>query len=86
LRFSLARNPVTLQDRRQSIGQLHGWSEGVASTRLLLSFFLCSGASALCRLTAGQSLGYSGPLGFGRSAGEEVVRPGDVGLRRVAPV
>jgi hypothetical protein len=71
---------------QRSIGQLHGWSGGVASTRLLLGFFLRLRASALCRLAAGQSLGYSGPLGFGRGAGEEVVRPGDVGLRRVAPV
>jgi hypothetical protein len=86
LRFSFAHDPSTLRDRRQSVGQLHGWSEGVASTRLLLGFFLRPGASALCGFAAGLSLGYLGPLGFGRGAGEEVVRPGDVGLRRVAPV
>jgi hypothetical protein len=44
------------------------------------------GASSFCGLAAGQSLGYSSPLDFGRGAGEEVVWPRDVGLRRVAPV
>jgi hypothetical protein len=44
------------------------------------------GATAFCGLTAGQSLSYSNPLGFGCGAGEEVVRPRDVGLRRVTPV
>jgi hypothetical protein len=86
LRFAFAHNPATLRDRRQSIGQLHGWSGGVASTRLLLNFLLCQGASAFCGLAAGQSLGYLSPLGFGGGAGEEVVRSRDVGLWRVAPV
>jgi hypothetical protein len=33
-----------------------------------------------------QSLGYASPLCFDSGAGEEVVRPGDVGSRRVAAV
>jgi hypothetical protein len=84
--LSFAHNPATLRDRRQGVGQLHGRSGGVASTRLLLSFFLRQGASAFRGLAAGQSLGYSSPLGFGCGTGEEVVRPRDVGLRRVALV
>jgi hypothetical protein len=86
LRFAFAHNPVALRDRRQSIGQLHGRSGGVASTRLPLGFFLRQGASAFRGLAAGQSLGYSSPLGFGSGAREEVVQSWDVGLRRVAPV
>jgi hypothetical protein len=84
--FSFAHNPTTLRDRRQSVGQLHGWSEGVASTHLPLGSFLRQGASAFDGLAAGQCLSYSSPLGFSCGTGEEVVRPRDVGLRRVAPV
>jgi hypothetical protein len=84
--FSFAHNPATLRDRKQGISQLHGRSGGVASTRLLLGSFLRQGASAFYGLTAGQSLSYSSPLGFGCGAGEEVVRPRDVGLQRVASV
>jgi hypothetical protein len=73
LRFAFAHNPATLRDRRQSIGQLHRWSGGVASTRLSLGFFLRQGAFAFGGLAAGQSLGYSRPLGFDCGAGEEVV-------------
>jgi hypothetical protein len=40
LRFSLAHNPTTLRDRRQSFGQLHGWSGGVVPPRLPLGFLL----------------------------------------------
>jgi hypothetical protein len=86
LSFAFAHNPATLRDRRQSVGQLHGWSGGVASTRLPLGSFFRQGASAFGGLAAGQCLGYSSPLGFSCGAGEEVVRPRDVGLPRVAPV
>jgi hypothetical protein len=86
LRFPLAHNPTTLQDQRQSFGQLHGWSGGVVPPRLPLSFLLRQGASTFSGPAAGQRLGYSSPLGFDCSAGEEVVRPRDVGLWRVTPV
>jgi hypothetical protein len=86
LRLSFAHDSATLWDRGQGVGQLHGWSGGVASARLLLGFFLPQGASAFRGLAAGQSLGYLSPLGFGGSTGEEVVRPRDVELRRLAPV
>jgi hypothetical protein len=86
LRFAFAHNTAILRDRRQSVGQLHGWSGGVASTRLPLGFLLRQGASAFSALAAGQNLGYSSPLGFGGGVGEEVVRSRDVGLWRVPPV
>jgi hypothetical protein len=86
LRLSFAHDPTTLRDRGQGVSQLHGRSRGVASARLLLGFFIHQGASAFRGLAAGQSLDYLSSLGFGRGAGEEVVRPRDVGLRRVAPV
>jgi hypothetical protein len=69
LRLSFAHDSATLQDRGQGVYQLHRWSGGLASARLLLGFFLPQGASAFRGLTAGQSLGYSSPLGFGRALG-----------------
>jgi hypothetical protein len=86
LRFSFAHNPATLRDRRQGVGQLHGWSGGVAPSRIPLGFPSHQGASAFGGLAVGQCLGYSSPLGFGCGTGEEVVRPRDVGLWRVTPV
>jgi hypothetical protein len=86
LRFSFAHNPATLRDRRQGVGQLHGWSGGVTPSRLPLGFPFRQGTSAFSGLAAGQCLGYSSPLGFSYGAGEEVVRSRDVGLWRVAPV
>jgi hypothetical protein len=73
LRFPFARYPTTLRDRRQSFGQLHGWSGGVAPSRLPLGFPFSQGAPAFSGLAARQSLGYSSPLCFGRGAGEKVV-------------
>jgi hypothetical protein len=84
--FPLAHNPTTLRDRKQSFGQLHGWSGGVVSPRLPLGFLLRQGAPVLRGLAAVQSLGYSSPLCFGSSAGEKVVRARDVRLWRVAAV
>jgi hypothetical protein len=86
LRLSFVHDLATLWDRGQGVGQLHGRSGGVASAHLLLGFFLRQGAFAFRGLAAGQSLSYSIPLGFGRGAGEEVVRPRDVESWRVAPV
>jgi hypothetical protein len=86
LRFPFVRYPMTLRDRRHSFGQLHGWSGGVAPSRLPLGFPFRQGAPTFSGLAAGQSLGHSSPLRFGRSAGEKVLRLRDVGLRRVAPV
>jgi hypothetical protein len=51
--FPLAHHPMTLRDRRQSFGQLHGWSRGVVPPCFLLGFLLHPGASALCGLAAG---------------------------------
>jgi hypothetical protein len=84
--FPLAHNPTTLRDRRQSFGQLHGWSRRVVPPRLPLGFLLCQGVPVLRGLAAVQSLGYSSPLCFGSSIGGKVVRSWDVGLWRVAPV
>jgi hypothetical protein len=86
LRFLFARYPTTLRDRRQSFDQLHGWSGGVAPSRLPLGFPFSQGAPAFSGLATRQSLGYSSPLCFGRGAGVKVVWSRDVGLRRVAPV
>jgi hypothetical protein len=86
LRFPFARYPTTLWDRRQSFGQLHGWSRGVAPSRLPLGFPFCQGAPAFSGLAAGQSLGHSSPLRFSCGAGDKLVRSRDVGLRRVAAV
>jgi hypothetical protein len=86
LRFPLAHHPMTLRDRRQSFGQLHGWSGGVVPPRPSFGFLLRQGAPVLQGLTAVQSRSYSSPLCFGSSTGEKVVRPRDVGLRWVAAV
>jgi hypothetical protein len=84
--FPFAHNPTTLQDQRQSFGQLHGWSRGVVPSRLPLGFPLHQGAPAFSGLAAGQSLGYPSPLRFGCGAGEKLVRSRDVGLWTVALV
>jgi hypothetical protein len=86
LRFPFARYPTTLRDRRQSFGQLHEWSRGVAPSRLPLGFPFRQGAPAFNGLATGMSLGHSSPLHFGCGTGEKVVRSRDVGLRRVATV
>jgi hypothetical protein len=86
LRLPLAHHSMTLRDRRQSFGQLHGRSGGVVPSRLPFGFLLHQGASVLRGLAAVQSRSYSSPLCFGSGAGEKMVRPGDVGLRRVAAV
>jgi hypothetical protein len=53
LRFPFACYPTTLRDRRQSFDQLHGWSGGVAPSRLPLGFPFSQGAPAFSGLTAG---------------------------------
>jgi hypothetical protein len=52
LRFPFAHNPTTLQDRRQSFGQLHRWSGGVVPSRLPLGFPFHQGAPAFRGLAA----------------------------------
>jgi hypothetical protein len=84
--FPLPHQPTTLRYQRKSFGQLHGWLGGVVPSRLSFSFFLHLGALVLCGVAAMQSLGYASPLCFDSGAGEEVVRPGDVGSRWVAAV
>jgi hypothetical protein len=86
LRLSLAHYPTTLRHQGQSSGQLHGWSRGAVPSHLSFSFLLHLGALVLRGVAAMQSLGYASPLCFDSGAGEEVVRPGDVRLRRVAAV
>jgi hypothetical protein len=86
MRFSFAHYPTTLRDQRQSFGQLHGWSGGVVPSCLPFGFPFHQGAPAFSGLAVGQSLGCLSPFRFGCSAGEKVVRSGDVGLWWVAPV
>jgi hypothetical protein len=86
MRFPLVHYPMTLRDQRQSFGQLHGWSGGVAPSRHSFGFPFRQGAPAFSGLAAGQSLSSLSPLGFGCGAGEKVVRSRDVGLRWIASV
>jgi hypothetical protein len=80
LRFPFAHNPTTLRDRRQSFGQLHGWSEGVVPSRLPLGFPFRQGALAFRGVAARQCFGCSSSFCLCRGAGEE---GGPVGACRV---
>jgi hypothetical protein len=53
MRFPFAHHPTTLQDQRQSFGQLHGWSRGVVPSCLSFGFLFRQGAPAFSGLTAG---------------------------------
>jgi hypothetical protein len=69
MRFPFAHYPTTLQDQRQSFGQLHGWSGGVVTSRLPFGFPFRQGAPAFSGLAARQSLGCLIPLHFGCGTG-----------------
>jgi hypothetical protein len=86
LRLPLPHYPTTLRHQRHSVGQLHDWLGGVVSSRFSFSSFLCPGAHILYGPAAALSCSYTSPFGFYSGAGEEVVRPGDIGSRRVAAV
>jgi hypothetical protein len=82
----LPHYPATLRHQRQSVGQLHDWLGGVVPSRFFFSFFLRPGAHIFCGPAAALSCSYTSPFGFHSGAGEEVVRPGDIGSWRVAVV
>jgi hypothetical protein len=84
--LSLAHQLTALWYQRQSFGQLHGWPGGVVPSHLSLGFFLHQGALVFRGVAALQSLGYASPFCFDSGAGEEMVRPGDIGSRRIAAV
>jgi hypothetical protein len=86
LRLPLSHYPTTLRHQRQSVGQLHDWLGGVVPSRFSFSFLLRLGAHILCGPAAALSCSYASPFGFYSGAGEEVVRPGDIGSWRVAVV
>jgi hypothetical protein len=86
LRFPLPHYPTTLRHQRQSVGQLHDWLRGVVLSRFSFSFVLRPGARILCGPAAALSCSYARPFGFYSGAGVEVVRPGDIGSRRVAAI
>jgi hypothetical protein len=86
LRFLLPHYPMTLRHQRQSAGQLHAWPGGVVPTRFSFSSLLRLGAHILCGPAAALSRSNAGPLRLNSSAGEEVVRPGDIRSRRVASI
>jgi hypothetical protein len=86
MRFPFAHYPTTLQDQRQSFGQLHGWSWGVVPSHLPFGFPFHHGAPTFSGLAVGQSLGCLSPFRFGCGTGEKVVRSGDVGLWWIALV
>jgi hypothetical protein len=86
LRLSLAHQPTALRHQRQSAGQLHAWLGGVVPTRFPFSSLLRLGAHILCGPAAALSCNNASPLRLNSGAGEEVVRPGDIGSRRVATV
>jgi hypothetical protein len=86
LRLSLAHQPTALRHQQQSAGQLHAWLEGVVSTRFSFSSLLRLGAHILCGPAAVLSCSNASPFRLNSGAGEEVVRLGDIGSRRVAAV
>jgi hypothetical protein len=77
---------MTLRHQRQSVGQLHDWLGGVVPSRFSFSVLLRLGAYILCGHAAALSCSYASPFGFYSGAGEEVVRPGDIGSWRVAAI
>jgi hypothetical protein len=84
--LSLAHQPTALWHQRQSAGRLHAWLRGVVPTRFSFSSLLRLGAHILCGPAAALSCSNASPLRLNNGAGEEVVRPGDIGSRRVAAV
>jgi hypothetical protein len=86
LRLPLPHYPTTLWPQWQSVGQLHDWLGRVVPSRFSFSFLLRLGAHILYGPTAALSCSYASPFGFYSGAGEEVVRPGDIGSWRVAAV
>jgi hypothetical protein len=86
LRLPLPHHPTTLRHHWQSAGQLHDWLEGAVRSRLSFSFLLRLRAHILYGPAAALSCSYASPFGLYSGAGEEVVRPGDIGSWRVAAV
>jgi hypothetical protein len=84
--LSLAHQPTALRHQRQSTGRLHAWLGGVVPTRFSFSSLLHLGAHILCGPAAALSCSNASPLRLNSGAGEEVVRPGDIGSWRVAAV
>jgi hypothetical protein len=86
LRLLFAHQPTALRHQRQSAGQLHALLGGVVPTCFSFSSLLRLGAHILDGSAAAQSCSNASPLCLNSGTGEEVVRPGDVGSRRVAAV